>query len=169
MAEFVEGADKVIKQLRAAKTALGIKALRSATSKATTPVLRQMRAKIPKGKRPHKTYNGILVSGGFASRQLTKRSRFNRARGSASSTLGVKKQAFYAIQFYDERDGRTPYRIDSRRVKSGRRTVKKNIKAYTLKAVPWFSKVFERNRRQMEKSLFEGLSQKLIAAVKRGN
>jgi len=171
MSELADGFKELDRKLGKLKTAVGIKALRNATTRATTPVVRRMKALAPRGSEAHRTYKGRLVAPGFGSRSVIKRSRFNKARGAASVTIGVKKEAFYLIQFYDSRPGRTPYRITERRVSvQGRRSrVTKAIKPYTLtSARPWFSKVFIGSQSSMVKDMRKILRQNIERAA-RGN
>jgi hypothetical protein len=165
MSEFVSGLADASKKLELMGQRAGARALSSAIGRATTPVVRAMRAVAPKGTRAHKTYKGRLVAPGFASRQIARRSRFNKATGTASVTIGVRPEAFYLIQFYDQRPGRTPYTVSSRRVKGKGR---KAIKPYTLRARPWFSSVFIQAQNQMLSS-FRDILKANIEKAARGN
>ena len=143
----------------------GAKVLRSAALKATTPVMRAMRAKIPVGTEAHRTHKGRLVAPGFLKRSLRRKTRLFRRTGTAVVTLGVRSEAFYGPQFLDQ----GPWRISSRRISTGRRSTKKvAIKPYTLRKRPFFESVFIANRRVMESKLAEELKKNIEAAV-RGN
>lgn len=146
MSEFVSGLAEASRKLELMGQRAGARALSSAASRATTPVLRAMRSAAPKGTVGHKTYKGRIVAPGFSSRQIARRARFNNATGTASVTIGVRPEAFYLVQFYDQRPSRTPYQVTSRRVKGSGR---KPIKPYTLIARPWLSSVFINAQNQM--------------------
>lgn len=165
MSQYVSGLADAARKLELMGQRAGAKALSSAASRATTPVVRAMRAAAPKGTVGHKTYKGRYVAPGFASRQIARRSRFNKAAGTASITIGVRKEAFYLIQFYDQRSGRTPYQITARRVKGQGR---KPIKPYILRARPWFSSVFINAQNQMLSS-FRDILRANIERAARGN
>ena len=59
------------------------------------------RATMPQGEQPHKTYRGRLVSGGYALTTLHIETKLNKRTGSAVATLGVGREAFYAVQFVE--------------------------------------------------------------------
>lgn len=59
-------------------------------------------AKISPGKRDlHRTYKGRLVSAGFASRNIRLIVVMSKDKQSAWALLGVRKEAFYALQFFE--------------------------------------------------------------------
>jgi HK97 gp10 family phage protein len=59
-------------------------------------------ARISPGKAEmHRTYKGRLVSAGFASRSLRTIVKMSRDKQSASALLGVRREAFYALQFFE--------------------------------------------------------------------
>jgi HK97 gp10 family phage protein len=59
-------------------------------------------ARISPGKTElHHTYKGRLVSAGFASRSLRTITKMSRDKQSASALLGVRREAFYALQFFE--------------------------------------------------------------------
>ena len=132
----LEGLDALSKKLATLGKAAG-KTLRSATMKATTPVQREMRNKIPKGTEAHRTFKGRLVPPGF-SKRIKRVSSFRR--GVASVRIGVRREAFYAVNFIDQGIYVT---------KRG----KKLIKPYRIKPSNWFKKVFISNRQKMEDEL----------------
>lgn len=49
----------------------------------------------------HTTYRGRIVSRGFAARSLVVLTGLNKAKTAAFSKLGVKREAFYALQFFE--------------------------------------------------------------------
>lgn len=101
MTETVEGLKELHKKLLRLGPAAGGKALRGAATFATTPVVRKARARIPIGTKVHKTYRGRYVSPGFASRNVKKKNTLSRDKTTAWSSVGVKAEAFYAVQFVE--------------------------------------------------------------------
>lgn len=166
----VIGLNKLQKKLKALPPALAKKALRSAVSRAATPIKRRMKSAAPKGTQSHKTYKGRLVAPGFGSRQIVSRSKFYPSTGSAVATIGVRREAFYLIQFYDSRPGRTNYTISKRKYSRGGRQRRRvvAVKPYTLKAKPWFSQLFIDDRKRIEKDIGRFLGQR-IEKLARGN
>jgi len=134
---------------------VGIKTLRSAVFKATTPVVRQMKSKIPVGSRAHRTYRKRLVTPGYAQRsikRLTGKKYINQ--GKLSIAIGVKAEAFYAINFIDQ----GPHKVTKR----GRRPVK----SYAVKQHPWFESTFIANRNRMIQLFASNLRIAIAKAVK---
>lgn len=59
-------------------------------------------ATISPGKRElHRTYKGRLVSAGFASRNLRLIVKMSKDKQMAQAILGVRAEAFYALQFFE--------------------------------------------------------------------
>lgn len=77
------------------------RALRSAVAAAMRKVAKVAKATAPVGTEGHKTYKGRLVAPGFAKRSIKVTSRINRNTGNAEALLGVRKEAFYALQFIE--------------------------------------------------------------------
>lgn len=66
-------------------------------------------AKISPGKTlMHRTYLGRLVGRGFASRSIRMIVKFSKQVGSVTAILGVKAEAFYAIQFFEKGTSKIP-------------------------------------------------------------
>ncbi len=59
------------------------------------------RSLIPQGEEPHKTYRGRLVSPGYAVSTLHIEMRLDKRTGSAVASLGVGREAFYAVSFVE--------------------------------------------------------------------
>lgn len=83
----------------------GLAALKESVRRPMRQVLRKAQANIAKispGKRElHRTYTGRLVSRGFAARSLKVEVRVSKDKTSASALLGVRREAFYAVQFFE--------------------------------------------------------------------
>ena len=106
----VEGLEKLSKQLTTLGPKLGSKFLRSALMAAATPVVKSAKANVPIGNEAHMTgrgkratprYQTRLVAPGFASRSVGKRSKLSRDKRTASVSIGVKGEAYYAVSFLE--------------------------------------------------------------------
>lgn len=75
------------------------KVIRSALNFATTPVVQTARADAPRGSDGHRTYKGRMVAPGFASRSVRRKVRI--IGKSIVASIGVAKEAFYAVQFFE--------------------------------------------------------------------
>ena len=165
MTESLEGSKELAIKLSNLERKLAAKTLRGAMLKATLPVVRQMRQKAPKGTVEHRTYKKRLVAPGFLSRSLRRKTRIDKTRGALVVTIGVRSEAFYGIQFYDQ----GPYTITKRRQSTkSRRRRHIDIKPYTLKRYPWFQSTFTANRSQMESAIVHELRSR-IEKIKNGN
>lgn len=100
MAE-IEGMKELSKKLSQLGKQAGGKALRNALNASATVVKREMKANIPTGRSAHRTYKGRLVAPGFAKRSITHRSRISADKTRAWARIGVKPEAFYAVQFVE--------------------------------------------------------------------
>ena len=164
MASELVGVKELTKKLDKLDAKLAVKTLRSVLFRATTPVVRQMKAQVPVGTEAHRTYTGRLVAPGFTKNRSIKRLTGKRflSQGKLSIAIGVKAEAFYAIKFYDQ----GPHTITKRRQRTtvklsghtGTRRRHANIKPYTLRRVPWFQSVFVRNESQMLTNIKNNLS-----------
>lgn len=101
MAGFKELSDK-LKELpeKVRKTAL-----RKATKEAAAVVLQEAFSRIPKGTRPHKTYKGNQVFGGFASRNIRAKVKLAKNKKTGYARIGVAPEAFYALSFVELGNG----------------------------------------------------------------
>ena len=131
----IEGMKELSSKLVLLGTKLGGKALRQAASAATTPALREMKAAIPVGSTEHKTYKGRLVAPGFAKRSIRRQARLRK--GTATVTIGVLPEAFYAVSFADRGT--------------------KNMTAQ-----PWFESRFENNQRTMTNEMVKQLKARIL-------
>ena len=122
----------------------------SALSKATTPTVREMRAKAPKSKGSkynskaiRLSYKGLPIQAGNLKRSIRKR-RGTRKDGVQYSEIGVLPEAFYGVHFL-------PYGI-----------------AGTGKTTPsnWFKPVFAKNADMMVSIYQKDLRTKMIAKAR---
>lgn len=91
-----------------------LKVLRSAVGAAMRKVQKDARARVPIGTVAHKTYKGRLVAPGFASRSLRVVTGADKGTGTATARLGVRAEAFYALQFIElgtSKIPRTPWLV----------------------------------------------------------
>lgn len=103
---YVEGTKELAEKLRElASPKEQAATLRAAVREPMKDVMRVAQsniARISPGKRQiHRTYKGRLVTAGFAARNLRMITRMSRDKQMAQSVLGVRKEAFYALQFFE--------------------------------------------------------------------
>ncbi|MCP4366337.1 MAG: hypothetical protein GY800_13720 [Planctomycetes bacterium] len=98
----VEGLKELGEKLARIERATAIKSMRNACMAATLPVVKEMKAAAPKGNKVHRTYKGRLVAPGFLSRSVIRKTRVNKQTGAVSVRLGVKREAFYGVNFLDQ-------------------------------------------------------------------
>lgn len=106
MATDLEGYAELSKQLSAlADPKQQASALRESVRKPMNQVKKAAQASIAQispGKTDiHRTYKGRLVGAGFASRSLRVVVKMSKNKQSATALLGVRKEAFYAVQFHE--------------------------------------------------------------------
>lgn len=75
------------------------KALRQAVGVAITPILKEARAKAPKGNEYHRTYKGRLVAPGFLSRSIGKKTWLSKHKHFALATVSPLNEGFYGKFF----------------------------------------------------------------------
>ena len=105
----IEGFRTLTRQLEGMETAVAGKILRGAAMSATLPALRAARAAAPVGTPPYegkdpypvKTYKGRLRTPGFAKRNIARKSVLRRDKKGVTVMIGVKPEAFYAVQFIE--------------------------------------------------------------------
>lgn len=103
--EGFENLRAALKELGDLSSAEGKSLLRASVAGPGKKVLNKAMANIARispGKTPlHRTYLGRLVSQGFASRNIKMRVRVDAKRGTAVALIGVVKEAFYALSFFE--------------------------------------------------------------------
>lgn len=164
--QHVKGLNDLSRKLSALGKDLGGKTLRQSAMNATTPVLKSLKAAAPRGKGLHKTYKGRTVFPGFLSRSLKRKSFYRN--GKARIAIGVKKEAFYGLQFVEK--GTDPHDIPKKRKFSAFRERKKlafggrivsRVKHPGAKAKPWFEKTFVSNKGLMVSRFADQLQMKI--------
>lgn len=121
----ISGYKELSAQLKAMQAAVAGRAMRAAAVAAMKPALDAARAAAPQGKPPYgpyatrttpidpypkKTYKGRLVTPGFASRNVAMRARIYRDGNGVRVSLGVRNEAFYAVQFIELGTSKIPKR-----------------------------------------------------------
>jgi HK97 gp10 family phage protein len=142
VAKELEGVEELTRKLREMGDAVAGKALRNAARAALVPALERARRIVPEGTVVHKTYKGRIVTPGFAARSIRIKSVRTRDRGIGIALLGVKPEAYYALQFVELGTSKQPAR-------------------------PWLSTAFEHTRTEQLESLKAALKRSLIRAAKK--
>lgn len=97
----LKGARELDRKLAELGAVAGSKVMRQALRAAMKPVLEEARAAAPEGDELHRTYRGRLVAPGFAKRSLRLVVRRPGKDGTFRVVLGVRAEAFYALQFIE--------------------------------------------------------------------
>ena len=148
----LEGFNELSKKLSELGEKVGSKYLRQSLMAAALPVVKAAKADIPKGSTAHKlavgrksrkfkTYKGRLVAPGFASRNIARKSFLSRNKRTAFVLIGVKKEAFYALNFLELGTKNMPKR-------------------------PWLTKALERQQRAVIRRLGDRLRKKIEQVAK---
>jgi len=104
----VEGVEKLGKQLRNLGRLAEGRILRAAARAGIQPALARAKALIPVGVDEHRTYKGRDVRPGFARKSVRAIVAVNRDKTVATAVLGVRAEAFYAVQFVELGTSKTP-------------------------------------------------------------
>jgi hypothetical protein len=95
------GVKQLTQELYKLGAAVAAKELRGTARQSMRLVEKRWKAAMPKHPLPHYTYRGRLVGGGFASRNVRIITKINKQTGSVEAVLGVRKEAFYIVQFVE--------------------------------------------------------------------
>lgn len=109
MASGLEGSAELARQLRALGAAFSIPILRAAVRAGIKPAANRWRDTIWKGNQAHRTYKGRLVAPGFSSRSIRIVTKATNNGQTVSAALGVRKEAFYAVQFIERELGNSKH------------------------------------------------------------
>ena len=108
MANELQGVAELSRQLRGMREGVRGRILSRSVRLAMAYVEGRAQGTIPKGTVAHKVYKkashedgGRLVAPGFASRNLRIITKISRDRQATYAVLGVRKLAFYAVQFLE--------------------------------------------------------------------
>jgi len=83
------------------------KALRAGVRAGGNVVKKEARSRIPVGDKAHRTYRGNLVAPGFARRSIKVYTFVDKRKGTVYALVGVRAQAFYAVQFVELERGKS--------------------------------------------------------------
>jgi HK97 gp10 family phage protein len=97
----LEGVAELTAKLNELGVQVAARELRGTAKEALEIAEHKARSLMPQGEEPHKTYRGRLVSGGYALTTLHIETKLDKRTGSAVATLGVGREAFYAVQFVE--------------------------------------------------------------------
>lgn len=121
----ISGYRELSAQLTAMGAAAGGQALKSAAFASMKPAQEAAQSAAPEANPPYgpypsrstpidpypkKTYKGRLVAPGFAKRSVAIRAYLARTRDSVKVSLGVAREAFYAVQFLELGTSKIPKR-----------------------------------------------------------
>lgn len=107
MASQLEGVKELTGQLTELGVKLASRELKGTVKTALEEAEHLARSRIPQGTEPHKTYRGRLVSPGYALSTLHIEVSINKRSGAVVATLGVGREAFYAVLFVELGTART--------------------------------------------------------------
>lgn len=121
----ISGYKEISAQLKAMGAAVGGQALKSAAFSSMKPAQEAAQSAAPEAHPPYgpyatrstpldpypkKTYKGRRVAPGFASRSIAIRAFLARTRDFVKVALGVRNEAFYAVQFIELGTSKIPKR-----------------------------------------------------------
>ena len=97
----VEGLAELSSQLNKLHSKMAAKYLRQAVGQGATPIVKRAKQLVPVGAKEHYTYTGKYIAPGkaFAKASIAKRTKL--INGRAVAHVGIRKDAFYAVQFVE--------------------------------------------------------------------
>lgn len=110
MASGVIGTKELLRKFNELQAEAKLKVLRAAARKGGNIIAKEAKARIPVGSEPHRTYRKVLVAAGFAKRSIVVRTYINKRNGRVGAVVGVRAQAFYAVQFVELERGKSSAR-----------------------------------------------------------
>lgn len=141
MASQLEGVAELTGKLNELGVKLAARELRGTVKDAMQLAEHRARSRMPVGTEPHFTYRGRLVSPGYAISTLHIETSLNKRSGAAVATLGVGREAFYAVQFVELGTAHMP-------------------------AQPWLRPSFEDSEDQMLKQIGDSLKKRIERTAK---
>lgn len=136
MATQVVGAKELLRKFDKLKVAGKEKVLRAAVRSAANVVAKEAKQRIPVGSVEHRTYRKVLVSPGFARRSIKVQTYVNKRTGAVGALVGVRAQAFYAVQFVELERGKSKVK--------GKPWLRPAFDATTEKQISEFNRAFLR-------------------------
>lgn len=101
MTNLLEGVAELEKKLENLKLKQQTAVLRAAVRAAMTPARDRAVELIPVGVDAHRTFKGRLVAPGFAKRSIRMVTKVEQGGAVVSAALGVRREAFYAVNFVE--------------------------------------------------------------------
>lgn len=105
MATGLEGVAVLSRQLQRLGAAYSVPILRAAVRAGMKPAQKRWIETIWRGNQAHRTYKKRLVAPGFSSRNTRIVTKADPGGTTVSAALGVRKEAFYAVQFIERELG----------------------------------------------------------------
>lgn len=134
MSSYLQGVGELTLKLKKLGGLEDGKIIAKVVRRAIRPAEARARALIPVGKVSHRTYKGKMVQPGFAKKSVRSIVFLSKDKKTASAILGVRKEAFYAVNFVE-------------------------IGTAKMAAQPWLRPAFRQTRAQQEAELRAGLKQ----------
>lgn len=107
---YLQGVAEASRKLRAAGAAFTVPILRSAVRAGIQPAKKLAQATAPTGSVAHRTYKGRLVAPGFGKRSIRVVTKVNADKTGVSAALGVRREAFYMVNFVEIGTAKMPAR-----------------------------------------------------------
>lgn len=108
MSKYLQGVAQLTKQLQQLGAAFTVPVLRSAVRAGIQPAKKQAIAMAPAGSVAHRTYKGRLVAPGFGKRSIRVVTKVNADKTTVSAALGVRREAFYMVNFVERGTSKMP-------------------------------------------------------------
>lgn len=137
----LEGVSDLMRRLDALGKLEDGKALRRSVAAGGRVVVARAKALIPKGVDAHRTYRGRLVAPGFASRSIRAVTTLTKDKQKAAVLVGVRNEAFYAVQFVE-------------------------IGTARMEKQPWLRPAFQSTLDAQQQAIAESLRKSIIKAAK---
>jgi len=109
MASGLEGTAVLSKKLKQLGAAYTVPILRAAVRAGMRPAQKKWIETMWRGNGAHRTYKGRLVAPGFGSRSTRIVTKAEPGGQVVSAALGVRKEAFYHVQFIERELGRSKH------------------------------------------------------------
>lgn len=152
------GTEDLYKNLARLARGTEAKVWKAAASQAMTPVRLAAKLRAPVGTKAHKTYKGRWVAPGFTRRSVRKKTAIEN--GKVVVRVGVRKEAYYAVQFLEEGIGPVTERTYNR----PRRAV--SIRPYSIKGRHWLTPALTDNTGPVLNRFTTTLRRKVLQALK---
>jgi HK97 gp10 family phage protein len=132
----IEGVKELMRKFDQLKGMAQAKVLMAAARSAGNVIAKEAKARIPVGSIAHRTYRKVLVSPGFARRSIVVKTYANKRTGAVGAVVGVRAQAFYAVNFIELERGKSTAR--------GKPWLRPAFEATTDKQISEFHRAFMR-------------------------